>query len=88
MRDLDFWVDRVESRIREIDPEAVTVVTRDTYEDEDVDILVYSDTEEMSLRIGAETSNLTTDVLCDEGYNILVLPMVKSDEKMGKKVAS
>ena len=38
MRDLDFWVDRVESRIREIDPEAVTVVTRDTYEP--VDLLV------------------------------------------------
>ena len=82
MRDLDFWVDRVENRIREIDPESATVVTRNTYEDKDVDILVYSNSGETSLRIGAETSRLITDVRCDEGYNILVLPMGKSDGKL------
>jgi len=84
---LEFWIDQVCDKIKEVDPDAVIEISRDTFEDEDIDVNVYTEVDKV-LPIGYSTNRVTSKALVEEGYNILVLPMVKSDKRIGKKVAS
>ena len=77
---IELWVDRVCDKIKEADPVAVIEVTRDTYEDEDIDINVFTSAGRIR-EIEKATNPVASEALINEGYNILVLPMVHPDGK-------
>ena len=81
---LEFWIDQVCDKIKEVDPDAVIEISRDTFEDEDIDVNVYTVVDKV-LPIDYSTNRVVSRALIEEGHNILVLPMVKSDEKMDRK---
>lgn len=54
--------------IKSLDPDSVAMVTLDTYEDEDLNILVHTKMD--SLELYQKTSRLTIDILVEEGLNI------------------
>ena len=86
----EWLIEKVVSKIMKIDPEAIVKVTLDTYEDEDVDIRVY--TNKTSSEIHEQTVPLTLDILDDEGFYILVIPLPKKtlstpDNHQWKKMA-
>ena len=83
---LEFWLDQVCDTIKEVDPDAVIEISRDTFEDEDIDVNVYTAVDKV-FPVSSSTNRVVSRALIDEGYNILVLPMVKSDGKMDRKVA-
>ena len=84
---LEFWIDQVCDKIKEVDPDAVIEISRETFEDEDIDVNVYIEVDKV-LPIDYSTNRVVSKALVEEGYNILVLPMVNSDKRIGKKVAS
>ncbi|MFQ6039418.1 MAG: hypothetical protein ACE5PV_01075 [Candidatus Poribacteria bacterium] len=71
----EWLIEKVVSKIMKIDPKAFVKVTLDTYEDEDVDIRVY--TNKTSSEIYEQTVPLTLDILDDEGFYILVIALPK-----------
>ena len=71
----NYLINQVVSKINNIDPEAFVKITLDTIEDEDVDILVFTD--KNAMEILQNTSRMTVDILTDNGLNIIVLPMKK-----------
>ena len=79
----EWLIEKVVSKIMKIDPEAIVKVTLDTYEDEDVDIRVY--TNKTSSEIHEQTVPLTLDILDDEGFYILVIPCQRLITINGKK---
>ena len=78
---LEILVDQVCTQIKEIDPDAAIRVTRDTFEDEDIDVLVYTSSD-LIPKMSDETARLAVDILAEEGYHILVLPMTKEALKV------
>jgi len=71
----NYLINQVVSKINNIDAEAIVKITLDTIEDEDVNILVFTD--KSAMEILRNTSRMTVDILTDDGLNILVLPMKK-----------
>ena len=59
---------QVVDKIKSIDPDSVLMVTLDTHEDEDLNILVHTKVD--SLDLYKQTSRLTVDILVNEGLNI------------------
>ena len=74
---LDYWVDKVCSEVKKIDPTAVIRISKDTIEDEDIDIDVYVPTGKKR-QVQRKMSEMTSKILTKEGYNILALAMDKS----------
>ena len=70
---LEILVDKVYNQIREIAPKAVIRVTRDTFEDEDIDYT----SSDLVPKVNDATVKMVVDILAEEGYHILVLPMTK-----------
>ena len=68
-------VQQVVDKIKSLDPDSVVMVTLDTREDEDLNILVHTKMD--SLDLYKQTSRLTVDILVDEGLNIGIRPKDK-----------
>ena len=77
MDKLDYWVDKVCSEVKKIDPTAVIRISKDTIEDEDIDIDVYVP-EGKKRQVQKKMSEMTSKILTKEGSNILALAMDKS----------
>lgn len=74
---LDYWVNKVCSEIKKTEPTAVISISKDTIEDEDIDIDVYVPAEKKR-QVQKKMSEMTSKILTKEGYNLLVLAMDKS----------
>lgn len=81
---LDYWVNEVCSKIKKIEPTAVISISKDTIEDEDIDVDVYVPAEKKR-QVQRKMSEMTTEILTKEGYNILSLAMDKSILNKEKK---
>lgn len=77
---LEYWINQVTGKIKERDPNATITVSKDTHEQEDVNIEVRTSSE-LRQRISTEMAEFTSDILADEGYHILVLVLNKNQEK-------
>lgn len=71
MSRLDKYIAEVSSFVKELCPDAKIEVSLDTYEKEDADLTVYVP-EEKSDEIHEAVVGLTTDILVEEGYHIVV----------------
>ena len=67
----EHFVQQVVDKIKSVDPDSIVMVTLDTHEDEDLNILVHTDKDIFDLF--KQTSRLTIDILVDEGLNIGIL---------------
>lgn len=77
---LEYWINQVTQKIKNLDPDATIAVSKDTYEQEDVDIEVRTSSK-LRQRISTEMAEFTSDILADEGYHILVLVLSKDQKK-------
>ncbi len=71
---LEYWVSEICSVAKEFDPDAVIHITKDTIEDEDIDVKVYMP-KEKKWELQQQLSKMTSQILMKEGYNILALAL-------------
>lgn len=72
MSKLDKHITEVISLIKDMCPEAIIKVSKDTFEKEDADLRVYVP-KDKSDEIYDTAVELTTDILTEEGYHIVLL---------------
>jgi len=71
---LEYWVSEICSEAKQFDPNAVIYMTKDTIEDEDIDVKVYVP-KEKKWELQQRLSKMTSQILMKEGYNILALAL-------------
>jgi hypothetical protein len=71
---LEYWVSEICSEAKRFDPNAVIYITKDTIEDEDIDVKVYVP-KEKKWELQQRLSKMTSQILMKEGYNILALAL-------------
>lgn len=71
---LEHWISEICSEVKQFEPNAVIHITKDTIEDEDIDIKVYVP-EEKTWELQKRLSRITSQILTKEGYNILALAL-------------
>jgi len=71
---LEYWISEVCSEAKRFEPNAMIHITKDTIEDEDIDINVYVP-KENKWELQKRLSKMTSQILMKEGYNILALAL-------------
>ena len=66
MKRLEYWTDQISSYIKELDPESIIHVTKDTYEGEDAYINVKSKLDSMDLM--RKVTDLQGEAILDDWF--------------------
>lgn len=86
MSRLDKHITDVVSFIRDLCPEAIIDVSKDTFEKEDADITVHVPEDRIE-EIHEAAVDLTWEILTNEGYHIVLLMMPMEDYPIQQAVA-
>ena len=73
----DVRVEEVISSIKAYDPFAIVRVTRDTYEQEDLYLYVYTDRDSVDLL--RHVTEVTIRLSVEDDFHVIVLPMKRSE---------
>jgi hypothetical protein len=71
---LEYWVSEICSEAKRFNPNAIIHITKDTIEDEDIDVHIYVPKEKKG-KLQHRLSEMTMHILTEEGYNILALAL-------------
>lgn len=71
---LEYWVSEICSEAKRFEPNAMIHITKDTIEDEDIDINIYVP-KEKKRELREKLAEITSQILMKEGYNILALAL-------------